>query len=248
MASLTAFSYVDLDTAVHRLDPRVKLASLAVFSVTAVAVDPWAARAVLTLALLAGFAVSRLNPLKTLWSSRLFLFLAAAIVLTHGLEGGTLTLAGAERGARTAAGFLLVVLAAELTLSTTPTGRVTDVVHWALRPVPGVNAGRIALMAGLALRHAVILAAIHRRVVEAMHVRGMKTRRSPLRSVRIRAVLLLRESVLEAELTIDALAARGYADRRTPPAFSVHKADAVAAAAVAAIIGLSLAAGGLLAL
>ena len=248
MASLTAFSYVDRDTVVHGTDPRVKLASLAVFSITAVAVEPWAARAVLTIALLAGFAAARINILRALWASRLFLFLAAAIILTHGLEAGSLTVAGLDRGARTAAGFLLVVLAAELMLSTTPTGRVTDVIHWALRLIPGVNAGRIALMAGLALRHAVILAAIHRRVVEAMQVRGIKTRRSPVRSVRIRAVLLLRESVLEAEQTIDALTARGYSDLRTPPAFALHKRDALAVAVVVATISLSVGVGRLLVL
>ncbi|MFP4566498.1 MAG: CbiQ family ECF transporter T component, partial [Spirochaetaceae bacterium] len=127
-----------------------------------------------------------------------------------------------------------VVLAAELTLQTTPAGRVGDVFHWLLGPVPGVNAGRVALMAGLALRHVVVLGDLYRRVSEATAVRGIRLRRAPLRGIRIIAVSLIRETVLEAERTTDALIARGYSDDRTPPVFTPARRDA---AAVALLIG-----------
>jgi energy-coupling factor transporter transmembrane protein EcfT len=238
-----AFAYEHRDTTIHRLDARVKLISLAAFSIAAVAVDPWASRAVLAAALLGGYLGARASPLRALSGARLFLVLAAAMVVSHGFAGGTFTAAGAERGARVAAGFLLVVLAAELTLTTTPTARVTDSIHWLLRPVPVVNAGRTALMAGLAIRHAVSLGRLHREITDAMSVRGVRARRTPLRAMRIIAVSLLRETILEAERTVDALAARGYADERTPPSFAAGRRELLGALTVCAVIAAAVSAG-----
>ena len=236
MAAMTGFAYTHRDTPVHALDPRVKLLALAAFSIAAVALVPWSARAVLAAGLLGAYAAARARPLQALFAARLFLLLALAVVATHSFTGGGFTSAGALDGARIAAGFLLVVLAAELTLQTTPAGRVADVFHWLLRPVPGVNAGRVALMAGLALRHVVVLGDLYRRLSEAMVVRGIRLRRAPLRGIRILAVSLIRETVLEAEQTTDALIARGYSDDRTPPAFAAGRGDAGAVVLVVALI------------
>lgn len=236
MAAMTGFSYTHRDTPVHALDPRVKLLALAAFSIAAVAVVPWNARAVLTAGLLAAYAAARARPLQALFAARLFLLLALAVVATHSFDGGRFTSSGALDGAQVAAGFLLVVLAAELTLQTTPAGRVADVFHWLLRPIPGVNAGRVALMAGLALRHVVVLGDLYRRTSEAMAVRGIRLRRAPLRGIRILAISLIRETVLEAEQTTDALVARGYSDDRTPPLFAPTRIDAIAIVLVATLI------------
>lgn len=228
MARLRAFAFEAGESALHRTDPRVKLAVLAAFSIAAVSLPEWPARAVLLATLLGAFAAAGINLLRALAAARFFLFLAAAVVLSNALSGGRISPAGAELGAQTAAGFLLVVLAAELVLRTTSAARVTDVVHWVLRPVPGVNAGRIALMAGLALRHAVVLSDTYHRVTEAMAVRGVPVRRRPLRSLHIIAVALIRDTVLEAQNTTDALVARGYRDERTPPSFRFAGRDILA--------------------
>jgi biotin transport system permease protein len=237
---MRAFAFEAGDTAVHRLDPRVKLLSLAVFSVAAVAVGPWTSRAVLTAGLCIAFAVARMSPLRALASARLFLVLATVVVAGHAVSGGRLSAAGAEAGAVVAAGFLLVVLAAELVLRTTETARVTDVIHWLLTRVPGVNAGRIALMAGLALRHAQVLGETYGRVRDALAARGIPVRRRPLRHTALIALALVRETILQAGLTADALTARGYTDRRTPPELSLRRADAAAALFVAAVVGAAL--------
>jgi energy-coupling factor transporter transmembrane protein EcfT len=236
MVAMTGFSYAHRDTPVHSLDPRVKLLALAAFSIAAVALVPWSARAVLAAGLLGAYAAARARPLQALFAARLFLLLALAVVATHSFTGGRFTTAGALDGAGIAADFLLVVLAAELTLQTTPAGRVADVFHWLLRPVPGVNAGRVALMAGLALRHVVVLGDLYRRLSEAMTVRGIRLRRAPLRGIGILAASLIRETVLAAEQTTDALIARGYSDDRTPPAFAAGRGDAVGVVLVVALI------------
>lgn len=239
MVALRAFAYTHRNTAVHALDPRLKLLALAAFSIAALALPAWAARGVLATALLGGYFAARLSPLRALLGARVFLALAVVVVLTHSLRGGALSASGAEAGARIASGFLLVLLAAELTMQTTPASRVTDVVHWALRPVPGVNGGRVALMAGLALRHAAVLGQSYRRVRDAMKVRGLQSRRAPVRTVRLIALALIRETVLAAERTTDALAARHYSDDRTPPAFRLRLRDALALALVAAVIAIA---------
>jgi energy-coupling factor transporter transmembrane protein EcfT len=233
---MRAFAFEDRDTVAHRLDPRLKLAALVVFSIAAIAIGPWTGRAVLAAGLLTACAAARINPLKALLAARLFLILAVLVVFGHSFEGGRLSAAGAEAGASVAAGFLLVVLAAELILRTTPAARVTDVIHWALRPVPGVNAGRVALMAGLALRHAVVLGDTYSRVREAFAARGITVRSRPVHNTGVLALALVRETLLQAGLTADALAARGYRDDRTPPAFSPSRADAAAAALVTLVL------------
>lgn len=240
---MKAFAFAAGDTALHRLDPRVKLLSLAVFSVAAVALGPWPSRAILTAGLCTAFAAARMNPLRALASARLFLVLAAVVVAGHAVSGGRLSPAGAEAGAAVAAGFLLVVLAAELVLRTTETARVTDVIHWLLAPVPGVNAGRIALMAGLALRHAQVLGETYDQVREAFSARGIAVRRRPLRHTAVIALALVRETVLQAGLTADALTARGYTDRRTRAELSLCRADAAAVLFVVAVVGAALGVG-----
>ncbi|MFP3959622.1 MAG: energy-coupling factor transporter transmembrane component T family protein [Spirochaetaceae bacterium] len=238
---MKSFAYLPGDSCVHRLDPRVKLLLLAAFSVAAVVFDHAAPLLLLTLALFAIYAAGGYSPLRALLAARLFLFLAAAVVLSHAVDGGSLSASGAARGALFAWGFLLIVLAAELTIRTTPTERVADVLHWLLRPIPGVNAGRIALMSGIAVRHAQVLAEVHRHLTEALRARGIVPRRMPARTVRVLGLALLRETLHSAELTSDALLARGYSDDRTPPAFSPRRADAVAATLVAGLIAAAAA-------
>lgn len=238
------FAYTHRDTPIHTVDPRLKLLVLAAFSLAAVSLDAWAARAVLTVGLGAGLLSARIDLGATLKGARLFVVLAAAIVLFHALDGGSLTAAGAERGARVACGFLMVVIAAELTLQTTSSSRIADVLHWALAPIPRVNAGRIALMVSLSVRHATALFEVSRRIREAARVRGLHPRKRPPTYVRALSVALLRDTVLEAEQTIEALAARGYNDARTPPRFDPGTGDlvfaAISAACLAAAAGVSV--------
>ncbi|MFP4565730.1 MAG: hypothetical protein ACLFNX_04450, partial [Spirochaetaceae bacterium] len=68
---MSGFSYAHRDTPVHALDPRVKLLALAAFSITAVALSPWSARAVLATGLLAAYALARVHPLRALLAARL---------------------------------------------------------------------------------------------------------------------------------------------------------------------------------
>jgi energy-coupling factor transporter transmembrane protein EcfT len=229
-----------LESPVHTLDARVKLLLLAVFSVAAVVLPGAAPTGVLAAGLVAAYAVARRNPVRALAGAPVFLVLAAVVVLSHALDAGGISASGAARGAEVSTGFLIVVLAVELIISTTPVGRITDVVHWLLRCLPGVNAGRVALMAGLAVTHALVLRDAAARSREALEARGVSARSGPVRYLRILAVALIRETVEHAERTTDALFARGYSDERTPPAFAATSRDAVAVACTATVIGAAV--------
>jgi energy-coupling factor transport system permease protein len=237
---MSVFAFEPRQSPVHRSDPRLKLLSLALFSAAALALPPWSAHAVLSGGLLLLFVAARRNPLRALSGARLFLFLAAAVVLSHALAGGRLSAGGAVQGAGVAVRFLLVVFAADLLLYSTPTSRITDVIHWLLKPVPFVNAGRLALMTGLALRHAAVLQSASRQTTDALRVRNISARSTPVRYLRILAVCLVRETVLQAEQTTDALLTRRYGDRRTPPVFSWQRSDTTAAGLVLLVIVLAV--------
>lgn len=184
----------------HRCPAGVKLLGLFLFatallvlrSVTAVAVG-----AVVTVVL---YAVARFGP-RILWEQvrplRWFVVLLAPVQWW---------LLGPVGAFITVGTLVIAVAAAGVVTLTTRTEDLLDVIERALRPLPRVDAERIALVLILAIRAIPVLSRFAGEVQEARRARGLE------RSVRAFAVPLVLRTIGHADRLGDALIARGIDD------------------------------------
>ena len=203
---MTAFSplgaFVPGSGPLHRLRPGAKLLGLFAFACLAVATGgvPW------TLALLAvGAAAAILAGLRgpALWrTTRGFMFIALPLFAFQAWQHGW------ERGVTSVGDLLALILAASAVTASTAVDDMLDTVTWALRPLRpiGVDPDRVALAFSLVIRAIPSVLGIARETAEAARARGLE------REVRARLVPMVVRSVSHAQLTGQALAARGIGD------------------------------------
>lgn len=185
------------DTVVHRLPVSAKLLGLAGLSVAIVMIRSWpAAVAFFVLAVvLAGVAGLRWRPLVR--QTRPILVMAAMIAAFQWW------FFGAQRAVESMLDLISLAILALVISGTTPINAMIDaLVRWC-RPIPGVDADRVALLLALAIRAIPASLEIANQTRDAALARGLgRHPRAFLSPFVIRVVA-------NAQTTGDALAARG---------------------------------------
>ena len=247
--------YLEGDTLLHRLDPRVKIGAVMVLSILIFAATP-AAIVLVSLFLAAVGRTARLTLARTAAALRPVAIFMALIFLMHllGTEGtplislSPLPLAITREGLSQAAFVTwqfsaLVIGAAVLTMTTLPSDLVSGIERL-LRPLTrvGVPAQEIAVMMALAFRFVPILLEEYNRLRIAQMARGADFTAGGLR-LRWRvlaslAIALLLSAFRRVDELIMAMEARGY---RRGPRTSLHELkltgrDAAACAVLAAMV------------
>lgn len=180
--------YVPVDSPVHRLEPRVKIALLAAFVTALFTAGGWAGLAACAGVLAVGVAASRVPPRILLRGVRTVMFLVTFTVAVQAFRWNpaTVTLVRVGPLAVDGAGLLrglffgvrilvLVVGTSLLTLTTTPV-RLTDALERIMRPLRHVRVpvGDIATMLSIALRFIPTTAEEAEKVVMAQASRGAR--------------------------------------------------------------------------
>jgi energy-coupling factor transport system permease protein len=188
LRNVTIGQYLEVDSPIHRLDPRAKLAAVAALLI-GVVTSPSIAALVVTLAL----------ALVTVWAARIplryalgglraalpFLLLIALLqvlavpqnnagtVLWHWWRI-TVTIGGIRAAILTIARFLVLILGLSLLSFTTSTTQVTHGIEHLLRPLQrvGFPAHELSLVAVIALRFVPLLALEAERLAKAQASRG----------------------------------------------------------------------------
>lgn len=203
---MTAFSplgsYIPGSGPLHRLRPGAKLLGLFGFATLVIATGgvAWTLSLLavsLVLAVLAGLRG------RALWrTTRGFLFIAVPLFAFQAWQHGW------ERGVTSVGDLLALILAASSVTASTAVDDMLDTVTWAIGPLRplGVDPERVALAFSLVLRAIPSLLGIARETGDAARARGLE------RSPRARLVPLVVRSVSHAQLTGQALAARGIGD------------------------------------
>lgn len=184
----------------HRAPAGAKLLALLVFTTALVIVRTPQAVAGGLLIVLVGYAVGGLSP-RVLWEQvrPLRWFVVMLVPLQWWLAG--------PAAAVVSAGTLVVaVAAAGLVTVTTRTTELLAVIERVLRPLPRVDADRVALLLILTIRAIPVLTEFAREVAQARRARGME------RSVRALVVPMAIRTIGHAERLGDALVARGLDD------------------------------------
>lgn len=184
---VTIGQYIPRESAVHRLDPRSKIAAVTILMVAIFAVRDFGGYALLTAFLLAVIGLSQIPLGYVLRGLRPILFLLALTVILNmffsGVSGGTVAfrlgpLVATREGIMRALfiGYRLIELVAVTSLLTFTTSPVelTDGIERILRPFRrlGVPAHELAMMMTIALRFIPTLLEETEKIMKAQMARG----------------------------------------------------------------------------
>ncbi len=238
---MTVVGYRPGRSRLHRMDPRVKLAAVALLSAAGMGAGPDGLLLLSAILLAAGFGAG-LSPFRFLSELRYFFLLLVGVALVRAwavpgpplvaLPGVTLSETGLREGLLIAGRLGAVAAIGLLLVATTRTAAVRDALIWLFRPVPGLPEGRIAVMLSLLVRFLPVILLRAGETADAQRARCVERRRNPVYRLRRFSVPLLRRVFLDADALAAAMDARCHSDHRSPPAFRFSRPDAVALALV----------------
>jgi biotin transport system permease protein len=234
VAELNAFSFRPGRSCLHGLDARVKILGLMLISILSLKAGS-ISLALLTIILIVlaadcGLSISRLaGELRYFFLLLLLIFVARALS-TPGetvwqVKALTVTREGLWAGMLVCWRLLIVIAGSLLLVISTRTSRITGAVQWYFKPVPFVNETRVALMMGLVVRFIPGLLLRAAETADAQRARCVENRKNPVYRMTVLVIPLLRNIFLQAEELVQAMQARGYTGRRTPPEFLMRRVD-----------------------
>ena len=245
MAELTAFHYRSGTSALHRLDVRMKLVLLAVFSIACLHLS-FAGLFVLGLFLLATAAASRAAPAihsgEWRWMGILWVFiLIARAISTDGtaiFSAGALTVTreGLTDGVRICLRLALIVCGGSVFVATTRPSAIKAGIQWFLKPLPVIPAERVGTMLSLLIRFVPLIFEQIAMLSDAQRARAVENRRNPIVRMAVFGIPLMRRIFETSDRLVLAMEARCYSDSRTNPEVRAHAQDWVVSGAGVALI------------
>lgn len=223
-------SYITRRGPLHAVRPGAKLLGLFVFAIVVMALRGTGTAALWTTTLWLGIAIAlavlsgmrgrdfgRVARGFAIVAVLLFVFTAAsdAFAASGGIgaagaafPGAGAWTAGAVRGYVVVGSLFALILAASAVTASTAIEDMTDTVTWAIGPLRrfGVKPERVALAFSLVIRAIPNVIGISRETRDAARARGLE------RSARARVVPVVIRTVAQAQLTGEALAARGIGE------------------------------------
>lgn len=227
---------------VHRLDVRVKLVALLLFTIGIARAD-FGDLVLLGLVVMLGLVSARPTFARSAagllwWFGFLMLVFCARALTTDGTPLFSIGIFSVTRegvfGGLLFAGRLAVIglLGLLMVISTRPI-EIKAGVQWLLRPVPKFPSERVATMLSLILRFIPMIFEQARRTSAAIKARGIEQRRNPFYRVKHFALPFVRRLFEDADNLILAMQARCYRDRRTDPHLAFQVSDWVACVGLA---------------
>lgn len=218
------FGFHSGHTVVHRIDARIKLAALALFSMVSLQTGFPGLGLALAAAMVL-LAAARCSPLHCLRGLKWYLVLLGCIVAVRAvttpgepvpahpwLPG---TRQGLETGLVLAGRLLVIALFGLLVTVTTRPSHIRAAVEWYLRPVPFIPQQQVATMIGLLVRFIPVILAQSAELDDALRARAIEQRRNPLRRMTHLGMPLLRRTFVTADRLASAMEARCYGMGRT---------------------------------
>ena len=236
MAELSALGYRPGGSLLHGLDPRTKLAAVAVFALIG-AVASLSVLAVSGISILLALWRAGVGPRQWVRDLRVFwlmlLFLLAVRALTGSgpalveVFGIGVTTQGLAEGGMICLRLSIVALAGIGVSATTRPSEIEAAVQAILRPVPFVPEKRAATILGLVVRFLPEVLREARLTKEAQMARCVEQRKNPIARLFLFAVPLLRRIFARADRLAMAMEARCYSVNRTGPTLCAGKKDAL---------------------
>jgi biotin transport system permease protein/energy-coupling factor transport system permease protein len=209
---------------VHRIDPRVKLISMALVSISCASTQTSG------LILFSGLLIlimTRIRPGEIFRGYRMLpfflvlsgLFLARAITVNE--IGGdswinmTVTPDSLWNGVWVCWRLIVVTLAGIILISTTPMFQIKAGLEWFLRPFPLISGQHISTLITLMVRFLPVILEETQKVSDAQQARCIHARKNPVARVMHLAMPVLKRTILTADRLTDAMQSRCYNENRT---------------------------------
>ncbi len=240
-----AFHYVNTFTLFHRVDPRSKVLLLLGISATG-SVSRWPGLFLLITVIFAALFFIRLPVRQLVRELRSFAWFFLLILLASTIDLArpghavkmSLSAAGFLRGLLVIARMIFVILSAIFFTATTKTKEMSDAVFWLLRPIPFVNAARVALMFSLSIRFIPLIFDEASMIGKALTARGGTGR--PLSRLKLTGVRLILNSLRRVESIVTSMLSRCYTDEAVRPRLGFCKRDFIVVACGAALCVIAM--------
>jgi len=224
-------------TVLHRLDPRLKVAALLLFSLLLSGANPHALL-IMTLFAIALSVQTRFHVSRALLSSRAFLLLLTLTVIARSLfstkaplyQWGPLTfsISGMAVGITICWRLLLMLWLALWLLSVTRSDEINAAIRWFLKPLPFINADTVGIMLSFLMRFIPIIIKEHHNITQAGRARLIDNNPNPLLRIRNQVIPLMRNLFKTGDQFALAMTSRCYSADRTDPDLTFEKRDIVA--------------------
>ncbi len=250
MAELTAFSYRDGNSLLHRLDARFKLCFMLLISMGSLHGTPVSLLGTTILILFVFFAasvpmVAAARELKVFPLFLLFVFGARALSTPGESLFNWMGIAPTAEGSRV--GFLLcwrltlVMMISLGFVTTTRTSEIKAGVERLLSFVPLVPEKRVAVMMSLLVRFIPVVFNQVKETMDAQRARGVENRKNPVFRLVVLTVPVMRRVFRSADRLAVAMESRCWSENRTDPELSVSPLDWAALMVVLLLFVLLLA-------
>ncbi len=235
MAELTIFHYMYKDSVLHRMDGRIKLACMILFSASVSFTSDKFVLAALTIIILAVLFKAKL-PVRTLLKElKYFAFLIAIVFCVRcftvpGLPIHNFPIQGVtQEGVRSGLIFgwrlILIIIICLILTGTTSLASLRNVIEWYLRPIPFVPAARVATMVNLTFILIPLIFDQASEILNAQKARCIDGRRNPVKRIIFIAFPLLVQTFRRADEMVFAMEARCYSEDRTRAVFTTTVSD-----------------------
>lgn len=230
MAEINIFHYLPQKSIVHRLDGRIKLSCMILFSIMITVADNLFDLAFLTCVLLIAVIGAKL-PIKKIFAEiRYFLLLISVVVIVQSLDiAGTslpaLTWEGLGSGLLFGWRIILIVLVCAILNGTTSPATLKSVIEWFLRPIPFVRETRFGTMFSLTFVLLPLIFDQASEMMDAQKSRCIEVRKNPIRRIIFLAFPLLLQTFRRADEMVLAMESRCYCEDRTPAEFKTDLRD-----------------------
>jgi len=246
MAQVTFFHYMHKDTALHRMDGRLKLLCMLLLSLSASFAYEWQHYlAPLCLAAIALIA-AKLPITALLKDMKFFAAIILIVLVTNafaiagdpipGFFIESVSMQGVTRGLRFAGRLVLIIMVCAVVTGTTSLLTFKNVIEWYLRPVPFIPEARVATMISLTFVLIPVIFDSYTEMMSAQKSRCIELRKNPLKRLRFVVFPLLAGTLRRADEIVYAMESRCYSETRTRPLFKTNKVDWLILAICAAVL------------
>jgi biotin transport system permease protein len=229
MADLSIFHYISMDSVLHRIDPRVKLCCLVLYTVAGMFAS-LTGLILLSIVFIIALVLSKLPVSHMLREIRGFALILVFIILSracnaNGEQGINGSDQGIYQGLVLAWRLVLILVLGSILTGTTSLSKLRDAVEWFFRRIPFVPASRIAIMTGLTISLVPLVFDRASEISDAQKSRCIQQRKNPVKRIRFLISPLMSKTFVKAEEIAYAMESRCYNENRTETVFCSCRMD-----------------------
>jgi biotin transport system permease protein len=225
MAEIVIFHYIHRNSVFHRMDLRIKLLCMILFSISSSLASEIPDFVVLTVVLLTAICVSKLPVMTLLKEFKNFAILIIFVIVIDSftIPGNPIPIfslpgvsaEGVATGLLFAWRLILIIMICTIMTGTSSLTNLKNAIEWYLRPIPFIPEARVATMINLTIVLIPVILDTVSEMSDAQKARCIEGRKNPIKRIMFIAFPLLVQTFRKADEMVFAMEARCYSENRT---------------------------------